>query len=405
MQMYFPFPAMYTRPGGMCKILGKLNAERMQTFAAVNRILILMLLFLASGCGQSGKQPAFPAGMKRIPARYSSLFFFGTTPTDTFLFIRDPADTLRFLNRFYYGKSSQIEGFLKLKRPGRIVALSAVFTGMLEGLDMQNTLLAVDNTDYITSPRTVQRIGRNEIVSVAAGGGLQREKLLQLKPDLVVGYYIDPKGHEELQQLEKAGAPVLYCQNFLENDPLARAEWIKVFGWLGKQSQRAEALFNEVDEHYQSLRGWDSTDNYHPGVIINAPYHGVWDAPAGGSYMARLIADAGGNYLFAHTAGTGRIPLNLEKIVANGNKAEVWLNPGACADLECLLLMDKRLSAIEAFQNKKVYNCTKTLNSKGGNAYWEYGVMRPDLVLADLCRILHPGFLPEHEFVFYEPLK
>jgi iron complex transport system substrate-binding protein len=121
--------------------------------------------------------------------------------------------------------------------------------------------------------------------------------------------------------------------------------------------------------------------------------------------MARLIADAGGNYLFAQSAGTGRIPLNLEKVVANGNKAEVWLNPGACTDLECLLQMDKRLSGIDAFQNKKVYNCTKTLNAKGGNAYWEYGVMRPDLVLADLCRILHPGFLPEHEFVFYEPLK
>jgi iron complex transport system substrate-binding protein len=64
--------------------------------------------------------------------------------------------------------------------------------------------------------------------------------------------------------------------------------------------------------------------------------------------------------------------------------------------------MDKRIAGFEAFKNKTIYNCTKTQNSEGGNAYWEYGVLRPDLVLADLSKILHSQ--SEHTFVFFEPL-
>jgi len=45
------------------------------------------------------------------------------------------------------------------------------------------------------------------------------------------------------------------------------------------------------------------------------------------------------------------------------------------------------------------------MNDYGGNDYWETGSLRPDLVLADLIKILHPDLLPEHELVFRRRLE
>ena len=36
-----------------------------------------------------------------------------------------------------------------------------------------------------------------------------------------------------------------------------------------------------------------------------------------------------------------------------------------------------------------------------GYDYWSRGVTRPDLILADLIKILHPELAADHEFVWY----
>jgi iron complex transport system substrate-binding protein len=41
----------------------------------------------------------------------------------------------------------------------------------------------------------------------------------------------------------------------------------------------------------------------------------------------------------------------------------------------------------------------------GGNDYWESGVMHPDLVLADLVKILHPEISQGKEFYYYRKIE
>ncbi len=50
-------------------------------------------------------------------------------------------------------------------------------------------------------------------------------------------------------------------------------------------------------------------------------YQGTWSMPAGGSYAARLIKDAGGTYPWADKAGTGNVQLNFEAVYAKGGQA------------------------------------------------------------------------------------
>ena len=49
-------------------------------------------------------------------------------------------------------------------------------------------------------------------------------------------------------------------------------------------------------------------------------------------------------------------------------------------------------------------NNNARVNVDGGNDYWEGGISNPDIVLADLIKILHPELLPEHQLFYYRKL-
>ena len=59
----------------------------------------------------------------------------------------------------------------------------------------------------------------------------------------------------------------------------------------------------------------------------------------------------------------------------------------------------------KAFQEKKIYSFTTKKGPKGGVVYYELAPNRPDLVLKDLIKILHPEVLPDYPLYFFEPLQ
>ena len=44
------------------------------------------------------------------------------------------------------------------------------------------------------------------------------------------------------------------------------------------------------------------------------------------------------------------------------------------------------------------------LNAHKANDYWESGVVEPDVVLADMIKILHRELLPDHLLKYYRRL-
>lgn len=379
--------------------------QSLQSSAAF-AFLLSMLLIGCQGKGRLSGKEAIPEDAVWVYPRYSNLFAMATTSNDTFLWLRNPSDTNATLGLFCWGKgNNEYKGITRIRKRNRWVVSSAVFAGMLEALHAEQLITAVDNTDYISSPRCHKRIESGNISSVAPLGDVNRELVAKLNADLIIGYFIDQKGRENLEQTGRNQVPVLFFQNFLEIHPLGRAEWIKAFGYLCGKPELAAAQFAEIEEHYlSSVDEVESKVKHKPSVMVNAPFSGTWDIPAGGSYMGRLIEDAGGLYIWSDFAGTGRVPLDIEKVFQKAARAEIWLNPGACRNYNCLMQLDKRLVDFAPIAQKKVFNCTRTLNSRGANAYWEYGVLRPDIVLKDLIAIFHPELQDGHQPVFFEPL-
>ena len=127
-----------------------------------------------------------------------------------------------------------------------------------------------------------------------------------------------------------------------------------------------------------------------PRVMLNAPYGDTWFMASTGSYVARLIADAGGDYLYRRNTGDTSLPIDLEEAALLLSEADVWIHAGSFATLDELRARLPKLADVRCVRAGSVWNCDRRTNAAGGNDYWESGIVHPDLVLRDLILIFHP---------------
>jgi iron complex transport system substrate-binding protein len=100
------------------------------------------------------------------------------------------------------------------------------------------------------------------------------------------------------------------------------------------------------------------------------------------------------------------VSLSFEDVFERGLEAEYWVNVNQFwATTDDMLAADSRYAEFVAFENGNLWNNNLRQNANGGNDYFESGFANPQLVLADLIAILHPELIPDHEFVYYQPLQ
>ena len=127
--------------------------------------------------------------------------------------------------------------------------------------------------------------------------------------------------------------------------------------------------------------------------------------PAGDSYVAKYLNDAGANYLWSDDNTSGSLPLSFEVVLERAANADYWLNfSQSWQSLQDLLNEDQRYTAFQAVKTGNLYNNDAQLNEYQGNDYWESGISNPDIVLSDLIKIFHPQILPKHQLVYYRKL-
>ena len=68
--------------------------------------------------------------------------------------------------------------------------------------------------------------------------------------------------------------------------------------------------------------------------------------------------------------------------------------------MQAITTADPRYANFYAFQKGDVYNYHGRIGATGGFEYLELGGARPDLVLADFIKILHPELLPNYQPYF-----
>lgn len=287
-----------------------------------------------------------------------------------------------------------------------VVTMSTTYLTGLDEIGVLDRLVGLDEATYVNSAKVLQMADEGKLTMIGVGAGVNVEQAIDLQPALIMAVSTGNAEFDAHPKLLEAGLKVVLNAEWLEASPLGRAEWVKFIAAFFNREAAAEAIFAQRDARYQELTTLAATANNRPTVFVNTVARGTWSTPGGHSYIARFLADAGADYLWAHETTNERLQLAFEEVYDVAQAADFWVNTGRNArTLADLLAEDARYADFAAVQNGNVWNNNARLGPGGGNEYWEIGVAHPDVVLADLIKIFHPELLPEHEFVYYHQLR
>ena len=411
----------------------------MKRLAQIAALVVVALLFSCSD--KENLPPLEPV----YTPRYAKGFTIERDPQSgaKYLIVRNPwqgAEGVLFC--------SQID---TLNPPKRIVTMSSSHAAMLDAVGCANRIVGLSGCRYIYTPSIRQAIERGEICEVGYDSAFDFERVCQLKTDLVLLYGVAGEAKRITNKLEELGIPYIYIGEYLEAEPLGKAEWIVAIASLCGVEERGQELFDAVAERYNTLRKQNEGLTSRPRVMLNLPYRDTWFMPPHNSYMVRLIEDAGGEYIltesgkrkteneekrtengpdaaereqrelarFAEPQGRKACVAGLKRKTENGNtstaisleealelalQCDFWINLGQFNSKQELRTVAPHFAEVDAVRHNRLYNNTKRTNESRGSDFWESGAIRPDLILADLVKILHHR-LPTDSLYYYKRLE
>lgn len=287
----------------------------------------------------------------------------------------------------------------------KIILTSTTQVPHLDLLNETEKLIGFPNTDLISSPKTRELINEKKVKELGAGPATNPEMVIDQAPDWIM---VSTLGEDirYLDLLKTAGVPALINGEYVEQHPLGRAEWIKFTGILLGKYEEAKKVFDKVESSYLEAKKLINRreKTSFPTVLSGVLYQDIWYAPGSESWGAKILENAGGNYIFEDQKGTGSVQLSYEYVLDRGLEADFWIGSADFSNIQKMGESEPRYRAFEAWKNGKVYSYTLKQGATGGLEYFELGYMRPDLILKDLIKILHPELLPDYELYFYQQL-
>lgn len=267
----------------------------------------------------------------------------------------------------------------------RIVCMSSTNVACLSAIGADSLVAAVSGAGYLA------KLPYEGVPDIGYEAALDYEKILQIKPDLLVTYVVSGAEPQYITKLRSLGVPVLVLHDHLENHPLARAEYVRLFGALTGRMEQADSVFSDVRERYENLAA-SVSGNKRVKVLLNIPYADAWYIPGADNYMSQLVRDAAGEVIGAEADATKSRVISLEDAYRLSRNADIWLNPGHCRTREQLAAVHQLFPSFGPLANGlPIYNNTLRITPEGGNDFWESGAVRPDLILEDLIKVFHSG--------------
>jgi len=276
----------------------------------------------------------------------------------------------------------------------RALVYSSVHTSLLRELGAIDAVRGIVDRQYFVDSLLLADVDAGQVADCGNSMNPTVEKVIDMQPDAIL---LSPYQDASYGQITQLDIPIIECADYLEYDPLGRAEWMKFYGLLVGQRERADSLYDAVVNAYDDVKQVAAQAASRPTVVTEMVISGVWSVPGGQSYMARIIRDAGGDYLWADDDNTGSLSLDFNQVLARAQQADYWFlkwtNINSLKDLQGAYELNKEM---EAFKNKRVYVCD-TEKSR----FFDRVPFHPDLLLREFAAIMHPELFPGVETQMY----
>ncbi|MGN0234548.1 MAG: ABC transporter substrate-binding protein [Bacteroidaceae bacterium] len=362
----------------------------------IHLMLVVMYMLLVSvGCKQ-GKENRIPVEGDTIPMAYARNLVMVACGNDLEVTMTDPWHVDRILARYVLTEDSTRQGEGVIHIPLRHAAVfTSVHCALFHQLGALSSVQGVCDLQYNPLSYIQSGVEQGEICNLGNSMEPNMERLIEMMPDAVLRSPFEQSGG--YGKLGKLDIPVVECADYMEVSPLARAEWIRFYGRLVGQAERADSIFQGVANRYNLLKKQAKQSSRRPRIICEAPYNGQWYMPAGGSPMGQMYADAGADYLFSDIPGTGSAPMSIEHVLERALSADIWLVKTYGLKSKAQLVADTPLlRGIRA----DVWTCDPYVMM-----FYEETPFQPDLLLENLVALLHPqlGIAPARQYFHLVP--
>ena len=217
---------------------------------------------------------------------------------------------------------------------------------------------------------------------VLDGGTSSKPNIEVLMAGKTDALWFSPYENATLGNLDRLPVPIVYCAEYMENSPLARAEWMKFYGRLVGRAQKADSLFAAVANRYEKL-----SKNVRNGkkILVDLPYGATWYVPGGCSNSAQLYADAGFVYPWADDKHSGSLSLSKEAVLAKAQDCDIWYIRYMDSQKDWTLDDFRRQNAFfdkfKAAQEGNVWGCNTAYSD-----FFDITSFRPDSLLESFIK-------------------
>lgn len=361
-------------------------------------ILIALSSCISHNTGEETKE-IFPQSLEQVEIKYARGLEINYHKEYTSLVSKSLEG-----NEFYrdslvliHSDNNEIETSKSLRQiPLSINCQSSTHLAYLDFFERIDVVSGLCGMEFVQEGKIKEALSDAKTKEVCLGENIQLEAVLETNPDLFLVY---PFASSQVKTLEDSGIKTFMIAEYLETDPLARLEWIKLFGALLNREKEANDYFETVENEYNSLTqpAPDTNKNF----IFNLPYGESWFTPSANSLIVKLFEDAGMYYFYQEETGTENTIHSQEQVWSDGTKAAYWV---IIADrpydftLEDLKEENPVYTTFKSVKHEQVIFCnTRT------SAYFLQGVIEPQIILKDILYATHK--IDQHQAKYFQLLK
>ena len=289
--------------------------------------------------------------------------------------------------------TGDLAGATLIRTPVRRIAVNdQPHEAMVRALGVKDRIVAVGgHNSYDDDLRQKARSG--EIQQIGYGWHMPPtlDALVAARPDVLIQRMADLTHTQHLERVEALGIPVVPTFVNVEPHYMGRVAWVLLMGLLTGKEAEAETFVQMVAREVDRLKA----------LAAEQPRRSVlwsWYQSAGNRWGvtqrnadAALIRDANAELVLGAADDPQRdtySELSTERLLRDATGADCWMIREPLA-----AVFDDRavLSRFKAYQDGCVYWAPGKRNP-AAEAWemWEMGTIRPDWLLGDIAKMLHP---------------
>lgn len=300
------------------------------------------------------------------------------------------------------------EDTVVISNPKQIYLVASQVMDMFVHMDAMDTISFSGTKEsdwYIEEAKEYMKNG--DILYAGKYSAPDYEQILKTGCDLTIENTMIYHTPEVKEKLESFKIPVLVDYSSYEESPLARAEWIKLYGVLLGKEETADKVFEQMQEAYRETENSVKESQTVTVAYFYISSNGDIKVRKGNDYMVKMIEAAGGSYVFAKdkklatdTQTASTVTMSVEDFYALAKDADYIIYNGTIDDTimdeKTFLQKNELLKDMKAVKEGHVYCSEKSLYQS---------TMDADVIVSELHQLLEGKDEKQEEWNYFYPLK